>query len=244
MRRGDFVRGQAGLHRLAGKALLPLRGGTIIQHVMRNLSRGPADLRALVTEARAGKLSPRLRRRRDSAFLSGQRSMCWRATAWHAGNMRWTRSFGPQETTPLPPRSWPAASWPFTMEAAPISATTLASRGEAASRWFDPRRFSRRKGKRQIPWNGSMPPRFFTVTRTSFAYMSPRRRRASSSRGQGFRGHRRRLCAGEADIRRLVQGRADRGGRAGDLVFGEDMSGVRGRSARPPGVLPAGPRGW
>ncbi len=53
MRRGIFVQVRLGSTRLAGKALLPLRGGTIIQHVMRNLSRVPADLRALVTEARS-----------------------------------------------------------------------------------------------------------------------------------------------------------------------------------------------
>ncbi len=48
---GVFIQVRLGSTRLPGKALLPLPGGTIIQHVMRSMSRVPAEVRALVTEA-------------------------------------------------------------------------------------------------------------------------------------------------------------------------------------------------
>ena len=50
---GIFIQVRLGSTRLPGKALLPLPGGTVIQHVMRALARVPADVRALVTEARS-----------------------------------------------------------------------------------------------------------------------------------------------------------------------------------------------
>jgi len=59
VRVGILVQVRLGSTRLPGKALLPLPGGTVIQHVMRSLGRVPADVRALVTEARsAGALGP------------------------------------------------------------------------------------------------------------------------------------------------------------------------------------------
>ncbi len=50
---GIFIQVRLGSTRLPGKALLPLTGGTIIQHVMRSMARVPADVRALVTETRS-----------------------------------------------------------------------------------------------------------------------------------------------------------------------------------------------
>ncbi len=50
MRTGIFVQVRLGSTRLARKALLPLAGSTIIGHVMRALSRVPADVRALLTD--------------------------------------------------------------------------------------------------------------------------------------------------------------------------------------------------
>jgi len=47
---GIFIQVRLGSTRLPGKALLPLPGGTVIQHVMRALAGVPADVRALVTE--------------------------------------------------------------------------------------------------------------------------------------------------------------------------------------------------
>jgi len=48
---GVFIQVRLGSTRLPAKALLPLSGGTIIQHVMRSMSLVPADVHALVTEA-------------------------------------------------------------------------------------------------------------------------------------------------------------------------------------------------
>jgi spore coat polysaccharide biosynthesis protein SpsF len=53
VRVGILVQVRLGSTRLPGKALLPLPGGTVIQHVMRSLLSVPADARALVTEARS-----------------------------------------------------------------------------------------------------------------------------------------------------------------------------------------------
>jgi len=59
VRVGILIQVRLGSTRLPGKALLPLPGGTVIQHVMRSLGGVPADVRALVTEARsAGALDP------------------------------------------------------------------------------------------------------------------------------------------------------------------------------------------
>lgn len=51
MRAGIFVQVRLGSTRLPGKALLPLPGGTVIQHVMRSLKGVAADVHALLTEA-------------------------------------------------------------------------------------------------------------------------------------------------------------------------------------------------
>jgi spore coat polysaccharide biosynthesis protein SpsF len=48
---GIFVQVRLRSTRLPGKALLPLPGGCVIQHVMRSLAAVPADVRALLTDA-------------------------------------------------------------------------------------------------------------------------------------------------------------------------------------------------
>ena len=53
---GIFIQVRLGSTRLPGKALLPLPGGSVIQHVMRAMARVPADVRALVTEQRSAAL--------------------------------------------------------------------------------------------------------------------------------------------------------------------------------------------
>jgi len=50
---GIFVQVRLGSSRLPGKALLPLPGGCLIQHVMRALAGVPADVRALLTDRRS-----------------------------------------------------------------------------------------------------------------------------------------------------------------------------------------------
>jgi len=59
VRTGIFVQVRLGSTRLPSKALLPLRGGNLIAHVMRSLARVPADERALLTDsASAEALTP------------------------------------------------------------------------------------------------------------------------------------------------------------------------------------------
>ncbi len=53
MTRGIFVQVRLGSKRLPAKALLPLPGGCIIQHVMRSLRAVPADVRALLTDSKS-----------------------------------------------------------------------------------------------------------------------------------------------------------------------------------------------
>ncbi len=48
MRTGIFIQVRLGSTRLPGKALLPLPGGSVIQHVMRALAAVPADVHALL----------------------------------------------------------------------------------------------------------------------------------------------------------------------------------------------------
>ena len=50
---GIFVQVRLGSTRLPSKALLPLPGGCLIQHVMRSLAAVPADVRALLTDRRS-----------------------------------------------------------------------------------------------------------------------------------------------------------------------------------------------
>jgi len=50
---GIFVQVRLGSTRLPSKALLPLPGGCLIQHVMRSLASVPADVRALLTDAKS-----------------------------------------------------------------------------------------------------------------------------------------------------------------------------------------------
>ncbi len=50
MRTGIFIQVRLGSTRLPGKALLPLPGGSVIQHVMRALAAVPADVHALLTD--------------------------------------------------------------------------------------------------------------------------------------------------------------------------------------------------
>jgi spore coat polysaccharide biosynthesis protein SpsF len=50
---GIFVQVRLASTRLPAKALLPLRGGCIIQHVMRSLHAVPADVRALLTDSKS-----------------------------------------------------------------------------------------------------------------------------------------------------------------------------------------------
>lgn len=50
---GILIQVRLGSTRLPAKALLPVAGCTIIQHVMRAMARVPADVRALVTEAQS-----------------------------------------------------------------------------------------------------------------------------------------------------------------------------------------------
>jgi spore coat polysaccharide biosynthesis protein SpsF len=59
VRTGIFIQVRLGSTRLPRKAILPLPGGNIIQHVMRSLARVPSDVRALLTEeASARELLP------------------------------------------------------------------------------------------------------------------------------------------------------------------------------------------
>jgi spore coat polysaccharide biosynthesis protein SpsF len=53
MATGIFVQVRLGSTRLPSKALLPLPGGCLIQHVMRSLAAVPADVRALLTDAKS-----------------------------------------------------------------------------------------------------------------------------------------------------------------------------------------------
>lgn len=55
MRTGIFVQVRLGSTRLPQKAVLPLPGGNIIQHVMRSLAGVPAEARALLTDAGSAK---------------------------------------------------------------------------------------------------------------------------------------------------------------------------------------------
>jgi spore coat polysaccharide biosynthesis protein SpsF len=50
---GIFIQVRLGSVRLPAKALLPLPGGCLIQHVMRSLAAVPADVRALLTDSRS-----------------------------------------------------------------------------------------------------------------------------------------------------------------------------------------------
>jgi spore coat polysaccharide biosynthesis protein SpsF len=50
---GIFIQVRLGSTRLPRKALLPLRGGNVIQHVMRSLAGVPAEARALLTDTRS-----------------------------------------------------------------------------------------------------------------------------------------------------------------------------------------------
>lgn len=50
---GIFIQVRLGSVRLPSKALIPLPGGTLIQHVMRSLMAVPADVRALLTDAKS-----------------------------------------------------------------------------------------------------------------------------------------------------------------------------------------------
>jgi spore coat polysaccharide biosynthesis protein SpsF len=50
---GIFVQVRLGSTRLPSKALLPLLGGCLIQHVMRSLAAVPADVRALLTDGKS-----------------------------------------------------------------------------------------------------------------------------------------------------------------------------------------------
>ncbi len=70
MRVGIFIQVRLNSTRLAGKALLPLPGGTVIQHVMRSLARVPAEIRALVTEPRSAQtLAPLAREEGFGVFV-------------------------------------------------------------------------------------------------------------------------------------------------------------------------------
>ncbi len=53
MRTGIFVQVRLGSLRLPSKALLPLPGGSVIQHVMRAVQGIPAEVRALLTDERS-----------------------------------------------------------------------------------------------------------------------------------------------------------------------------------------------
>jgi spore coat polysaccharide biosynthesis protein SpsF len=53
MRTGLFIQVRLGSTRLPGKALLPLPGGTVIQHVMRAVTPVGADVNALLTDAKS-----------------------------------------------------------------------------------------------------------------------------------------------------------------------------------------------
>lgn len=53
MSTGIFIQVRLGSTRLPAKALLPLPGGSIIQHVMRSLRAVPAEVRALLTDSKS-----------------------------------------------------------------------------------------------------------------------------------------------------------------------------------------------
>ena len=56
MRTGIFVQVRLGSTRLPRKAVLPLAGGNVIQHVMRAMAGVPADTRALLTDEQSAEL--------------------------------------------------------------------------------------------------------------------------------------------------------------------------------------------
>ncbi len=68
---GVFIQVRLGSTRLPSKALLPLPGGTIIQHVMRSMSLVPCDTRALVTEAGSAEALAPLARQEGFAVFVG-----------------------------------------------------------------------------------------------------------------------------------------------------------------------------
>ncbi len=76
MRLAIFIQVRLGSTRLAGKALLPLPGGTVIQHVMRSLAMVPADVRALVTEPRSAEaLAPLAREEGFGIFVGPEQDV-------------------------------------------------------------------------------------------------------------------------------------------------------------------------
>jgi spore coat polysaccharide biosynthesis protein SpsF len=67
---GILIQVRLGSTRLVGKALLPLPGGTVIQHVMRAMAEVPADVHALVTEERSAEaLAPLAREEGFESFV-------------------------------------------------------------------------------------------------------------------------------------------------------------------------------
>jgi len=70
---GVFIQVRLGSTRLPAKALLPLPGGLIIQHVMRSMSRVPAEVRALVTDAGSAQALAPLAREEGFLLFVGPR---------------------------------------------------------------------------------------------------------------------------------------------------------------------------
>jgi spore coat polysaccharide biosynthesis protein SpsF len=71
VRTGIFVQVRLGSTRLAQKALLPLPGGSVIQHVMRALQGVPAEVRALLTDAQSQAVLEPIARAEGYQVLAG-----------------------------------------------------------------------------------------------------------------------------------------------------------------------------
>jgi spore coat polysaccharide biosynthesis protein SpsF len=71
VRTGIFVQVRLGSTRLAQKALLPLPGGSVIQHVMRSLQGVPAEARALLTDAQSRAVLEPIARAEGYSVLAG-----------------------------------------------------------------------------------------------------------------------------------------------------------------------------
>ncbi len=76
MRRGILLQVRLNSQRLPRKALLPLAGSTVVQHVMRALSQVCADVYALLTDAASGpELAPLAQEEGFEVFVGPQRDV-------------------------------------------------------------------------------------------------------------------------------------------------------------------------
>jgi spore coat polysaccharide biosynthesis protein SpsF len=99
---GIFVQVRLGSTRLPSKALLPLAGGCIIQHVMRSLQAVPAEVRALLTDSKSeASLSPLARKEGFETYVGPEEDVLARycmASRWY-GTDRVIRATGDNPLT-------------------------------------------------------------------------------------------------------------------------------------------------